>query len=500
MRHNLLLLLPALQEVLSARFRTLKYSLFPPLGLLTLAAQTPEERFRILVRDDHVESPWVEDCDVDLVAMTVYISSAHRAYELADAYRRRGAKVVLGGIHPTALPREAARHADAVCVGPAEFVWPQILRDFEHGELRRFYRGRCDGSAAEVPAVARRDLMNPRAYLVPATMVTGRGCPNACRFCYKSGFWGSRYYERRPLADIEAELATLPGRFVFFLDDNFLADRRRAREIFAVLRGAGKIWQAAGSLAAAREPRFLEEAYAAGCRSLFVGFESLSPTNMRQMGKGVNAAADYAAAIRRFHDAGIMINGSFVFGFDGDGPDAFGRTVEFAVANGIETATFHILTPYPGTPAFAEFGAQGRLLHRDWRRYDTRHAVFRPRRMSPERLEAGYWRAYRDFYSTGSIVRRSRGLAGAARRFAYSFAWKRLDRLWSAIIHAGLLPAVRPLFERVLAGGARQRASASASTASRGARQWRPAGMHSPSHPAVPLSSHRTDSRARTWG
>jgi len=453
MRRRLLLVLPALQEVLGRDFRRIKYSLFPPLSLLTLAGLTPDDRYEIVVRDEHVE-PVATETDADLVAMTVYIPSAYRAYALADAFRRGGAKVVLGGIHPTTLPHEAARHADAVCIGPAESVWGEILADFERGRLRRFYRGRREGSAALV-APARRDLMNPRAYLVRHTMVTSRGCPHCCSFCYKAGFWGERYCEARPLAALERELESLDARFVFFLDDNLLGNRAHARALFGLLRGSGLVWQASSSLDAARDPAYLEEAYDAGCRSLFVGLESISAENMARAGKRVNAATDYAEAIRRVHDAGIMINGSFVFGFDGDGPDVFDRTLEFAIENQLETGTFHILTPYPGTRGFAEIEAERRLLHRNWALYDTRHAVFRPRRMSPEALEAGQRRLYRDFYRYGSILRRSVGLPGALKRIAYNIGWQRLDPLWSAIIRCGLLPFVRPLFERVLAGHTR---------------------------------------------
>ncbi len=449
MRHRLLLALPALQEVFSPEFRRIKYSLFPPLSLLTLAGMTPEDRYEVVVHDEHVERVPPHQ-EADLVAMTVYISSAQRAYALADGYRRRGAKVVLGGIHPSTMPAEAIGHADAVCVGPAETVWPRILRDFERGQLRKFYRGRPTGSAALVPT-ARRDLMNPRAYLVRNTIVTSRGCPHCCSFCYKKGFWGERYFETRPLEAIERELATVDSSFVFFLDDNFLGDRRHARQVFSLLRGSGIVWQGSASLDVVHTPGFLDEAYGAGCRSLFVGFESITAANMRKAHKRVNSPAAYPEAIRRFHDAGIMLNASFVFGFDGDDPDVFDRTLEFAIENQLETGTFHILTPYPGTDGFAELAREGRLLHRDWSRYDTRHAVFRPRRMSPEQLEAGRRKMYRDFYRYGSILRRSLGLTGALKRIAYNVAWQRLDSVWSALIACGLLPPARALFERILA-------------------------------------------------
>jgi radical SAM superfamily enzyme YgiQ (UPF0313 family) len=448
MKRRLLLILPRLQQRQTYAFRLIKYSRFPPLSLLTIAGLTPPDRWEIIVRDEHIESSDVEG-HVDLVGIQTYVSCAARAYELADHWRQRGARVVLGGLHPTSLPDEAAPHADAVCSGPAESVWYDILRDFEAGELKPFYYGRREGSAALSPT-ARRDLMNPRGYLIRHTMVTSRGCPHACDFCYKSSFWGPSYYEARPLAAIERELATIDDRLVFFLDDNLLANRRHARALFEVLRGSGIVWQAAASLDVASDPAYLEEAYAAGCRSLFVGFESLSPENMRGNNKPVNAATDYARACRRFHDAGIMINGSFVFGFDCDGPDVFDRTVEFAIEGKLLTATFHVLTPLPGTAAFERMDRQQRLLHRNWDYYDTDHAVFRPLRMTPEQLEEGHKRAYRDFSTYSAIFRRACGVPGTLKRLAYSISWAKLDPLWVAIVRLGLMPFATRIFERVL--------------------------------------------------
>jgi radical SAM superfamily enzyme YgiQ (UPF0313 family) len=447
MKRRLLLILAAVQRPGDKHYRLIKYSQFPPLSLLTIAGLTPDD-WEITVRDEHVESSEV-DGDVDLVGIQTYISSADRAYELAARWQQRGAKVVLGGLHPTSLPYEAAEHADAVCIGPAETVWGQILDDYERGRLKKFYRGQCEGSAALVP-VPRRDLMNPRAYLIRHTMVTSRGCPHSCDFCYKSSFWGPTYYEPRPIADVKRELSLVDDHLVFFLDDNLLANKRHARALFDVLRGSGIVWQAAASLDVARDPHYLEEAYQAGCRSLFVGFESLSPENMRGNNKLVNAATDYAEVCRRFHDAGIMINGSFVFGFDCDGPDVFDRTLEFTVENKILTASFHVLTPLPGTRAFARLDAEGRLLHRDWTQYDTYHAVFRPRRMTPEQLESGYSHAKRRFATYGSILCRSFGLPGVLKRIVYNVAWMKIDPLWVAIIRSGMMPFATGILERVL--------------------------------------------------
>lgn len=216
-----------------------------------------------------------------------------------------------------------------------------------------------------------------------------------------------------------------------------------------------RVWQAAGTVKSVLQPGLLEAAVDSGLRSLFVGFETISETNLRSHRKTQNVNKDYAAAVRRLHDLGVMVNASFVFGMDDDDPTVFDRTVEWAVGQGIETATFHVLTPYPSTGLYRRIEGEGRLLHRDWDRYDTRHAVFRPARMSPEQLEEGCWRAYRDFYTWRNI---GRGAAthpdwtGRARHLAYSAGWKKFERLWDALIRARQVAHGLPILETVLSG------------------------------------------------
>ncbi|OGX08435.1 MAG: hypothetical protein A2Y06_07955, partial [Omnitrophica WOR_2 bacterium GWA2_37_7] len=325
---------------------------------------TPQDKYKMIVRDEHVESSDVDE-HVDIVAIQTYISSAYRAYELADKYRERGAKIIMGGLHATSLPHEAAQYADAVCIGPAETVWNKILDDFEKGRLCKFYQGECTGSAALVPK-PRRDLMNPKAYLLRNTIVTSRGCPHHCDFCYKSTFWGKNYYETRPISKVEEELDDVQDGLVFFLDDNLLANKSYCRQLFHSLKGRGITWQSAASLDVAKDPQYLKEAYESGCRSLFIGFESLSSESMKSVNKNVNAVTDYEEAIRVIHASGIMINSSFVFGFDNDDADIFDRTIEFGIKNKLETASLHILTPLPGTPVFTQMESSGRLLHKNW--------------------------------------------------------------------------------------------------------------------------------------
>lgn len=444
------MILPALTEALSPYFRPIKYSLFPPLGLATLAAYLdPDDE--VTLQDEHVEPLLLHD-EPDLVVIQVYITSARRAYQLADHYRRRGAFVCLGGLHVTSLPDEAAAHADSLFLGPGEDIWPEFLKDFRRGAPRPLYKSKVR-SLATLPPI-RRDLIKRRLYLVPNSIVVSRGCPHTCDFCYKEAFFegGKGFYTQRVDAAL-AEIERLPGRHLYFLDDHLFGDARFASELFEGMKGMGRVWQAAGTVNSILKPALLEKAAAAGLRSLFVGFETLNPAALRAQHKVQNLRRDYNAAVHRLHDLGVMVNGSFVFGIDEDDASVFDRTVDWAISQGVETATFHILTPYPGTALYARMEAEGRILHRDWDLYDTRHVVYETRGMKAAELEAGYWRAYRDFYSWGSIFR---GAAtkptwrGRIRHAAYAAGWKKFEPLWDFIIRLRNASRALPVLEAVL--------------------------------------------------
>ncbi|HYH48665.1 MAG TPA: radical SAM protein [Acidimicrobiia bacterium] len=446
------MVLPALTEATSPLFRPIKYSLFPPLGLATLAGYLPDDA-EVTIEDEHVERIHLDD-DPDLVVIQAYITSARRSYELADHYRARGARVVIGGLHPTSLPEEAGAHADTVFIGPGEDTWPRFLDDLAAGAPAPRYTSTVR-TLEGLPRV-RRDLIKRRLYLVPNSIVVSRGCPHACDFCYVDAFFeGGRSYYTQAVDDALAEIDRLPGRHLYFLDDHLFGNGRFARDLFAGMAGMGRLWQAAGTVKSVLQPRLMEAAVACGLRSLFVGFETISPKNLAHHNKRQNLDRDYAAAIRRLRDLGVMVNASFVFGMDDDDPGVFDRTVEWAVGQGVETATFHILTPYPGTALYRRMKGEGRLLHSDWDRYDTRHAVFRPARMTTEQLEDGYWRAYRNFYSWANIARgaATKGTWPArGRHVAYSAGWKKFERLWDVVIQARRLASALPVLEGVLSG------------------------------------------------
>jgi radical SAM superfamily enzyme YgiQ (UPF0313 family) len=446
------MILPALTEAKSPYWRPIKYSLFPPLGLATLAGYLDDDE-EVVIQDEHVE-PLDLDDEPDLVAIQVYITSAYRAYELADHYRKRGAHVALGGLHVTSLPEEAARHADTIFLGPGEDTWPTFLADFRAGRPGKVYRSRVR-TLAGMPRV-RRDLIKRHLYLVPNSIVVSRGCPHHCDFCYKDAFFeGGKSFYTQAIDDALAEIERLPGRHLYFLDDHLFGDVRFAAALFDGMKGMGRLWQAAATVQSVLRPGLLEKAVESGLRSLFIGFETLNSDNLRAQRKAHNLNRSYSATVRRLHDLGVMINGSFVFGMDEDDESVFDRAVEWAIEQGIETITFHILTPYPGTALYRRLAAQGRITTTDWDLYDTRHAVFRPARMTAEALEAGYWRAYRDFYRWSSIFKGAWAKTGwgeRLRHLAYAGGWKKFEPLWDFIIRAKRVANMLPMLEAVLAG------------------------------------------------
>lgn len=443
-------ILPALTEATSPHWRPIKYSLFPPLGLATLAGYLkPHDQAEL--QDEHVEKLTLDDRP-DIVAIEVYITSARRAYEIADHYRAKGVHVCLGGLHVTSLPEEAARHADSIFLGPAEDTWPQFLSDFREGHQLARYDSKVR-TLHGLPPI-RRDLIKRHLYLVPNSLVVTRGCPHRCDFCYKEAFFkGGRSFYTQTVDDALAQIETLPGKHLYFLDDHIFGNYPFAATLFQEMAGMGRLWQGAATVQSVLKTDLPQRAAAAGLRSLFVGFETLTPRNLKEHAKLQNLNKDYGECIRKLHDLGVMINGSFVFGMDGDGPEVFEQTVEWAVENGLETATFHIMTPYPDTALFKRMELQGRISHRDWYLYDTRHVVFQPAGMSPHELEDGYWRAYRDFYRWGSIFRSAntkKTLMRKLRHAAYSGGWKKFEPVWDWIIKAKRTSRILPILEATL--------------------------------------------------
>ena len=385
-----------------------------PLVFALLAAQTPPEA-QVTLRDERLE-PVPCDEPADLAAITVETYNARHSYQLAARYRRRGLPVVLGGYHPTFLPQEALRYADAVVVGDAEGVWGQVIRDAQQGRLQQVYRASQPQSLAGLRID--RSIFRGKRYAPIPLVQYGRGCRYACEFCSIRAFYGTNL-RQRPVREVVAEIEALDRRHVFLVDDNIFVDVAKAEELFQALVPLNIRWSCQISIdVAANEPlmRLLEKS---GCTTAVVGFESLDAGNLQQMRKSWNLRAfDFDTAVRKFRDRGIMIYGSFVFGYDHDTADSFDRALEFALRSKFYLANFNPLTPMPGAALYDRLQSEGRLLHdRWWLAPDYRYgdATFRPRGMTPDELTEGCFRARRQFNRYSSICSRALDLAANSR-------------------------------------------------------------------------------------
>lgn len=425
-----------------------EHVLTPSLALTSIAAATPPT-WRVRYWDENLlQGPPPREPFPQVVGITVHLTFARRAYALADWYRRRGAKVILGGLHVLSCPEEAAPHADALAVGEGVQLWPQILRDVEADVLKPVYRGSYRVSYRDDPS-PRRDLLPRDSFLTTTSLIATRGCHNRCGFCYLATEGLQMPYQVRDVAQIADEFAADDQPYAVFVDNNLGSRPEYLSNLCRALRPLEKIWSAAVSLDVTDDPSVVREMALAGCTGVFIGFESLDDNNLADARKKTPRADEYARRVELLHRFGIQVNGSFVLGFDHDRPDVFERTAAWIEENRLECATFHILTPYPGTPLFRQMEADGRLLHKDWDSYDTAHVVFRPRHMTAERLAEGYDWCYRRLFSHASIWRRRpRDPRAVLPYLAMSYLYKRSNRLWPFLIRHRLTARVwRPLVE-----------------------------------------------------
>ncbi|MCA8965350.1 MAG: B12-binding domain-containing radical SAM protein [Planctomycetes bacterium] len=426
-----------------------KHVLTPSLALTSLAGATPEPWVCDYWDENLLQGPPPVAPLPAVVGITVHLTFARRAFELADDYRRRGALVVLGGLHVQSCPEECRPHADALAIGEGVQLWPHILRDAAAGSLSPEYRGSYrDPHFREDPRPA-RTLLPRRSFLTTTSLIATRGCHNRCGFCYLATDGLQMPYQMRDPAAVAAEFVADDQPYGVFIDNNLGSRKDYLRALCAALRPLEKIWSAAVTIDVTDDPSLVRDMALAGCTGVFIGFESLAAANLDAARKRTPLPDDYARRVRILHDHGIQVNGSFVLGFDHDGPDVFERTVQWIERARLECATFHVLTPYPGTPFHRQLEREGRILHRDWSRYDTAHVVFRPARMTVEQLEDGYAWCYRTLFSLGSIWRRRPDDARAVPAYlAMSLLYKKSNWLWPFLIRHRLVgPVWRPLIE-----------------------------------------------------
>ncbi len=380
-----------------------KSRMAPPLALLVLGSLTPASH-KVTLEDENIEKINLGDSP-DIVGITVKVDTAVGAFEIADKYRAKGVRVVMGGIHATACPDDCVKHADSVVIGDAEEIWPQLLRDAERGNLKRIYKN-ISGIGTEKIPIPKWNMLKHSKYLFTNTLTIGRGCPWRCDFCYNSAENIDSNYRTKSVRQILDEIASLKTDHVMFIDDNFIGNPNFVRLLLPEFKKLGITWHTAVSTNIGLYDDILDMMSESGCKSLFIGFESVNQSNLLKCHKTQNKIEKYDATIEKIHKRGMLVNASLVFGFDDDDPSVFPSTLEWLIKNRVSTMTAHILTPYPGTALHKRLESEGRIIDRDLRRYNTAHAVFIPAKMSPKELETGYVKMYSDFYSWLNIMRR----------------------------------------------------------------------------------------------
>ena len=383
---------------------SLKARMAPHLGLLTIARIVEDAGHEVEVINENIARD-IPSRSVGLVGISTTVNVLPRAQELAAAYNALGVPVAVGGIGVTSDISRAKEMFATICVGPAEGHWRDLLHDAETGRLKSEYRTDPHFSGEDLLPPSFRSV-NTSSCLYSNVIATSRGCPFACDFCYNSSVKGTCGYRHRSLDSVMEEIKSKNTRHILFVDDNFIGDPAFTRELLVAMRPLRLKWSAAVSANILDLPDLLDLMRDTGCRSLFIGFESLNSDAIARVHKGQNRVAKYEALVHALHSRGIMINASFVFGLDGDDVGVFARTAAWCVKNRIETVTSHILTPYPGTAFHKRMDEAGRITDRNLSHYDTAHVVFRPTGMTAEELYAGYLGIYREIYSLRNILRR----------------------------------------------------------------------------------------------
>ncbi|MCU1303965.1 MAG: Radical domain protein [Candidatus Sulfotelmatobacter sp.] len=444
--HYALLINPFYPKDANASFG--KHVLTPTLALTSFAATTPAH-WRVEYFDENLldgRPPFNPLPQV--VGITVHLTFARRAYELADWYRDRGSKVILGGLHVLSCPDECSPHADALALGDGVQLWPKILKDVENNALQPRYAATYENDYRDDPPPM-RSILPRHGFLTTTSLIATRGCHNRCGFCFLATDGLRMPYRMRYPQQVVDEFKADAQPYAVFIDNNLGSRRDYLHALCSALQPLNKIWSAAVTIDITDDPSLIRHMALAGCTGVFVGFESLSDDNLAAAHKKTPKTSDYSRRVQILHDHGIQVNGSFVLGFDHDRKDVFARTAGWIEENRLECATFHILTPYPATPLFRQMEAEGRLLHRDWNLYDTAHAVFQPRHMSPEELEHGYAWIYQRLFSHLSIWRRRpQDWQAVPLYLAMSYLYKRSNRFWHLLIKHDLVnPVWKPLVE-----------------------------------------------------
>jgi len=377
---------------------------FPSLALANIAALTPKED-EIIVIDEQI-SPIDYTLKVDLVAITVNTSIADRAYEIADRFRKKGIKVVLGGIHPSLVAEEVLKHADSVVVGDADGIWEKLLEDFKEGKLKNKYINN-QSRDLRLP-IPKWEIFKGMGYVTTNFVEATRGCCHNCKFCSTSPFYHHKH-RTRPIEEVIRDVKkvqSFPKKFIFFVDDNIIGDKKYAKKLFEALIPLKIYWISQATADIGEDEELIRLAAKSGCFGLFLGFESISKENLKDMDKDYNQVDRYKRTIKMLHKHGIGIEGGFIFGFDSDKQSIFKDTFEFLKETNLDSFLAIYLTPIPGTEMYNQFKKEGRIITNDYSKYDFRHIVFKPRNMSTKDIYDGVSSIAKEFHSKRLVAKR----------------------------------------------------------------------------------------------
>jgi radical SAM superfamily enzyme YgiQ (UPF0313 family) len=375
------------------------------IGLLSIAAATPPGHDVKIIDEQYDSINYSEK--FDLIGISFSTDTAPRAYEIGDRFKDIGVKVVFGGFHPTLMPDEAIEHCDSVCIGEGEVNWPIIVRDTDKNRLKRFYRNPTPIDLANMKRLPRH-LVRKRDFFSSYLVFAGRGCINTCEFCSVTHFFNFSYRHRK-IEEIISEITSMKKNIIIFGDDNIIADRDFALDLFKTLKQIKKKWVAQALITIGEDEELLKMASESGCIGLFIGLETLSDKNLSNSGKNLMSVDRYKDSLEKIYNYGIAVLGSFIFGFDDDKPDVFEKTLNFAIQNRLIASQIAILTPFPGTSLYRKLDETGRIINKDWSRYDFKNVVFKPKHLSPEELKEGTDWVIGEYYSNSSILKRLGG-------------------------------------------------------------------------------------------
>jgi radical SAM superfamily enzyme YgiQ (UPF0313 family) len=422
----------------------------PPLSLVTIATLTPKEH-TVWIEDENIGKIKLTD-NPDLVGITVNVDTSERAFEIAKNYRERGIKVVFGGIHASANPDLMLQNCDSVVIGEAEEIWHNLLSDFSKNQLNRTYKNDKTTDLRNVP-LPDWSFVDCKKYLYHNVIVTSRGCPFKCNFCYNSSDYVSNPFRNRPVEEVLKEIENFGTKQILFIDDNFIGNIEWTKQFIQIIKHKGFTWHAAVSANIFYHKDLIREFAKSGCKSLFIGFESINENSILSVEKKQNKVKEYEELISLLHENGIMVNASMVFGFEYDEPSVFEHTLNWLIKNKIETMTAHILTPYPGTLLYKQLFSENRITDFRPNKYNTSNVVFQPKKMTAEELKNGYLWIYREFYSLKNIIkRRPDNKALRMPYFLFNFGYRKYGRITSFFGKLGFMSKIGQIARKISYG------------------------------------------------